>query len=135
MHEASNVGVTVASAGLTYSVGDWTLSGAVEGNWGGPADLSAKAQAAWTRGALGAGLGLYAPGPLGTAEVVEGFASYRALPELTVTGVVQAPLDGTDPTLALSGRYDLTDRFGLSVGAASVAGSDAVFNAFVDFNF
>ena len=70
-----------------------------------------------------------------TAEVVEGFASYRALPELTVTGVVQAPLDGTDPTLALSGRYDLTDRFGLSVGAASVAGSDAVFNAFVDFNF
>ncbi len=132
---AWNVDVSTASAGLEMTRGNWTLSGAVDLSSDTAVHPAVKAQLAWSDGALGAGASLYAPGGAGLPETFEGFASYDVWDALTIAGALQLPLDGTDPTAALSARYSFDDKLSLSAAGASVAGGDPVFSSTLDYQF
>jgi len=137
VHNASNVDRTATSFGAATEIGDWLLSGAVEVVWGGAStEVSGKLQAQNDFGPVTAGAGFYSPGAVGGSDVVELFASVDPIDRLTLSGVIQVPVDGaTDPTAGIAARYGITDNIALSAGVASDAGSDAVVNAFVDFRF
>ena len=132
VHSSAAPGTTVVGVGIGTTVGPWALSGAIESAGG---DVSAKAQVARDFGTARGGLGFYAPAAAGVSDLVEAFASFEPVDRIGVTAVVQVPVDGGSATGGFSARYELTDNAGLSMGVASDAGSDAVYNAFVDFKF
>lgn len=133
--DASNVGRTVASIGAATEIGDWQLSGAVEIAWGGSTEISGKVQAIGNFGPVTGGLGYYAPGAAGGRDLAEVFAGLTPWDRLTLSAVVQVPLDGTAATGGIAARYGITDSVAISAGVASDAGSGAVFNAFLDWRF
>lgn len=135
IHDASNVGATVASIGAATDLGDWQLSGALEIAWGTSTEVSGKVQARGQLGPVTGGLGYYSPGAVGGSDLVEVFASVSPFDRLTLSAVVQVPTNGTDATGGIAARYGVTDSTAISVGVASDAGSDAVFNAFLDWRF
>ncbi|WP_172294964.1 hypothetical protein [Pseudoruegeria sp. HB172150] len=133
VHNVSNHDTVIGSVGLGYTSGDWDVSVALESNDDG--DSSGKLQAQWHGPKVDAGLGLFAPGADDEPTFVEGFAVYRAFGAVTLSGVVQLPLDGSDVTAGLAGRYDFNERVGLSLGVASDTEADTVVNGFVGLNF
>ncbi len=136
IHTVPNQDITMAGLGLAYPMGDWTLEGAVEVSWGASMDVAGKVQAHGRAGRVSGGIGLYLPGTVGGPEAVELFGNFDANDRLSVTGVVQVPLDGgTDPSAGAAVRYSINDRVGVSAGVMTDAGADAAFNALIDFRF
>ena len=132
VHSASAPGATVVGVGAQTVLGDWSVSGAIE-----PVDgaVSAKAQIERDLGNVRAGIGFYAPQAAGLSDLVEGYATFKPLDRIGLTTVVQVPVDGSAATGGLSARYEFTDTTGISLGVATDAGSNAVYNAFVGFEF
>lgn len=136
VQDASNVDMSVASIGAATDLGNWQLSSAVEVSWGTSTEVSAKIQAVGQFGPVTGGMGYYAPGTAGFSDLFEVFAEISPTDRVTLAAVVQVPTDGaTDPTAGVSARYGFSDSGAISIGVASDAGSDAVFNAFVDWTF
>ena len=136
VHEASNVGMTVASFGAATAVGNWQFSGAVEVTWGAGSNVSGKLQARGPIGPVTGGIGYYSPSTVGGSDLVEAFADYLATDNITISAVMQAPTNGAaDPTTGIAARYSITPNAALSIGVASDAGSDAVFSAFLEWQF
>ena len=136
VHDASNVGMTVASVGASRNIGDWQVSGAVEVSWGTSTEVSGKLQVQGQIGMVTGGLGYYSPGAVGGSDMVEAFARVRPIDRMMISAVVQVSTDGAaDPTAGIAARYGFNESGAVSVGVASDAGSDAVFNAILDWKF
>lgn len=136
VHDASNVDRTIAGFGASYDLGDWTLSGAVEIGWGVDTDVAAKVQAKGTLGQVTGGVGIYVPGTAGGPELIEVFASFAPVERVTLSGVVQAPLDGSsDATVGVSASYAFRPDLGLTAGVVTDAGADPSLSAHLDWSF
>jgi hypothetical protein len=135
-HTVSNADVTIASFGASYLMGDYELSGAVEVSWGATTEVSGKVQARGAVGLVNGGIGLYLPGATGASEMLEAFASFDPFSKVTLSGVVQVPLGGSnDPSGGMSARYALRQNVGLSVGVLTDAGANAAVSAHLDWTF
>lgn len=136
IHTVPNQDLTIAGFGAAYPIGDWTLEGAVEVALGDTTDVAGKVQAHGRSGRVSGGVGLYLPGTVGGPEAVELFGAFEASDRVTLSGVVQVPLDGgTDPSAGASVSYSINDKFAVSAGVLTDAGADAAFNAIIDFRF
>ena len=131
-----NRDTTIAGLGLAFPIGQVTLESALEVSWGSTTEVAGKVQLKGALGRVNAGLGLYLPGTVGGPELVEVFASFAPADKTTIAGVLQVPFHGgSDPTIGISARYDLSPSTGLSVGILSDAGADAAYSAYVDWSF
>jgi hypothetical protein len=131
-----NRDTTIASFGLALPLGDMTLESAVEVSWGTTTEVAGKVQLKGAVGGFNGGLGLYLPGTVGGPELLEAFASYQPTDKITLAGVVQFPLSGTDdPTAGVSARYAFSPTVGLSAGILSDAGADVAYSALLDWTF
>ena len=136
VHHSATPDRTMASFGIATGSKSWIYEAAIELGTGTSTDISAKAQARGDFGDWSGGVGYYAPGLFGGSDLIEVFASYKAWDRITLSGVVQAPVDGTtDPTGGIAARYGFSNGMALSLGVASDAGSDAVISTFVDWTF
>lgn len=135
VHEVTNFDRTIAGFGAAYDLGDWTVSGAVEIAWGSSTDVAVKIRAEGGSGPVTGGVGIFAPGTVGGPELIEGFAAFQPMDRVTLSGVVQAPLDGSDPTGGITARYDIRKDLSVTAGVLSDAGSQAAFSAHLDWNF
>ena len=136
VHRADNVDRTIASFGFSRDVGDWTLEGAIEASFGAATEVGGKLQAHGTLGAVSGGIGYYAPGAVAGPDLFEAFASFRPIARVTLSGVVQVPVNSaSDPTLGMTARYAARDNLGMSLGVVSDAGEDAAVSAFLDWTF
>lgn len=136
VHSVPNQDVTIAGLGLAWPMGDWVLEGAVEVAMGRSTEVAGKVQAHGGAGRISGGVVLFLPGTVGGAEAVEVFGAFDANARLTLSGVVQVPLDGSaDPSAGAALRYSINGGTGLSAGVMSDAGADAAFNALIDFRF
>lgn len=135
IHDASGAGTTVASVGAATDLGNWQLSGAIEAVWGTSTEISGKLQAQGQIGPVTGGAGFYSPGAVGGSDLIEVFASVTPLDRLTLSAIAQLPTDGTGATGGVAARYGFAKSAAVSVGVATDAGSDAVFNAFLDWRF
>ena len=131
-----NRDLTIASVGFALPLGRLTLETAIEASWGASHDVSAKVQLKGTLGRVDGGLGLYLPGKGGERDLLEVFASFAPMEKITVSGVVQIPLSGSDDvTAGVSARYAITDGTGFSVGVTSDAAGDSAYSALLDWTF
>jgi hypothetical protein len=136
VHRADNMDRTIASLGMSREFGDWTIEGAIEAGFGASTDVGGKMQLHGTVGAVSGGIGYYAPGARPGPDLLEAFASFDPIDRLTLSGVVQVPLDSTlDPTIGLSAHYAVRDDVSLALGVVSDAGADATVTAFLDWTF
>jgi hypothetical protein len=131
-HYADTPDALVLGAGVGMAVDDWHLSGAVESADG---TINAKAQAARDFGRFRAGLGYFATGAAGVADLVEGYAQFSATDRIDLTAIVQSPVDGGAASGGLTARYAITDATALQVGIGSDTGQDPFFSAGVKFDF
>jgi len=136
VHSVPNQNTTIAGFGAAWPMGDWVLEGAVEVSWGKSTEVAGKLQAHGKVGRLSGGLGLYLPGTVGNPDAVEVFASYAPYDRVTVSGVLQVPLDGaTDPSAGLSLRYGISSALSASAGVMTDAGANPAFSVFLDWTF
>ena len=135
-HHSASPDRTMASFGIATGTKTWIFEGALEVGMGGSTDVSAKAQALGVFDDFAGGIGYYAPGAFAGSDLVELFGSYKPWKRVTLSGVVQIPVDGTsDPTGGIAARYGFGNGMAMSLGVASDAGSDAVISTFVDWTF
>ena len=136
VHHSATPDRTMASFGIATGTKTWIFEAAIEAGFGNSTDISAKAQAYREIGGFAGGIGYYAPGLLGGSDLVELFGSYQPMDRVTLSGVVQVPVDGSsDPTGGVAARYGFGNGLALSLGVASDAGSDPVISTFVDWTF
>ncbi len=136
VHAVPNQDSTIAGIGIAYPMPGWTLEGAFEVAWGSGTEVAGKLQAHGRAGRVSGGLGLFLPGANAAAEAVELFGAFEAGERVTISGVVQVPLDGaTDPSGGAAVSYAINENINLSAGILTDVGADAAFNALIDFRF
>ncbi len=136
VHRADNVDRTIASFGLARDMGNWTIEGAIEASFGASTEIGGKMQLHGTLGSVSGGIGYYAPGAVAGPDLFEAFASFDPIARLTLSGVVQLPVNSaSNPTLGVSARYAARDDLGIVLGVVSDAGADTAVSAFLDWTF
>ena len=131
-----NRDLTIASVGFALPLGALTVETAIETSWGASQDVSGKVQLTSAVGRVNGGIGLYLPGRFGGPDRLEAFASFAPLERLTIAGVVQIALDGSEEvTAGVSARYAISAANGFSAGVISTAAGDIAYSALLDWTF
>ena len=125
-------GATVVGAGMTRTVGGWTVAGAVEGVAGGEADgANAKFGIGHALGDAAAGATLFLPGTRATSPLLEGALAADRL-GLHLTGVAQ--VGGGGPRLALAAERAVA-RYGTLRAVLAHGANGAAADLALDLRF
>ena len=136
VHRNDTPDVTMAGIGVSAEFRDWVVEGAVEVSIGASTGVSGKARIHRAAGRYSGGVAYFAPGAVPGPDLLEVFGAVETVDRVTVSGVVQIPVDGSgDPTGGIAARIAIAPQLSVLVGLASDAGADPAATAFLDWSF